>query len=57
MLHSCQNNEKIKYLHESCLKLIQNDKPSSYEQLPEKDWSVSVHHETIQSLANASDKL
>ena len=47
MLHSCQNNNKIKYLHERCLHLIHNDKLSSYE----KDWSVSIHHKNIQSLA------
>ena len=51
MLHSGQNNKKIKHLHERCRRLIQNDKLSSYEELLEKDWSVSVHHRSIQSLA------
>ena len=51
MLHGRQNNKKIKHLHERCLQLIQNDKLSSYEELLEKDWSVSVHHRNIQSLA------
>ena len=51
MLHSRQNNKKIKHLYEKCLRLIQNDKLSSYEELLEKDWSVSVHHRNIQSLA------
>ena len=50
MLHSCQNNKKIKHLHEKCLRLIQNDKLPSYEELLEKDWSVSVHHRNIQGL-------
>ena len=49
MLHSRQNNKKIKHLHERCLRLIQNDKLSSYEELLEKDGSVSVHHRNIQS--------
>ena len=51
MLHSHQNNIKIKHLHERCLQLIQNDKFSSYEELLEKDRSVSVHQRNIQSLA------
>ena len=51
MLHSRQNNKKTKHLHEKCLGLIQNYKLPSYEELLEKDWSVSVHHKNIQSLA------
>ena len=50
MLHSRQNNSKIKHLHERCLRLIHNDKLSSYEELLEKDESVSIHHKNIQSL-------
>ena len=37
LLHSRQNNNKIKHLHERCLRLIHNDKLSSYEELLEKD--------------------
>ena len=51
LLHSRQNNNKIKHLHERCLRLIHNDKLSSYEELLEKDGLVSVHHKNIQSLA------
>ena len=36
---------------ERCLRLIQNDKLSSYEELLEKYGSVSVYHRNIQSLA------
>ena len=43
MLDSRQNNIKIKYLHERCLRRIQNDKLSSYEEPLENDGSVSVH--------------
>ena len=50
MLHSRQNNSKIKHLHERCLRLTHNDKLSSYEELLEKDESVSIHHKNIQSL-------
>ena len=44
MLHSPQNNNKIKHSHERCLRLIHNDKLSSYEELLEKDGSVSIHY-------------
>ena len=37
-------------MKERCLRLIQNDKRSSYEELLEKDGSVSVDHRNIQSL-------
>ena len=50
MLQSRQNNNKIKPLHERCLRLIHNDKLSSYEEILEKDGSVSIHHKNIQSL-------
>ena len=51
MLHSPQNNNKIKHLHERCLRLIHNDKLSSYEELLEKDGPVSIHHKIIQTFA------
>ena len=50
MLHSHQNYNKIKHSHERCLRLIQNDKLSSYEERLEKDGSVSIHHKNIQRL-------
>ena len=51
MLHSRRNNNKIKHLHERCLRLIYCDKNSTYQELLEKDGSVSIHHRNIQSLA------
>ena len=51
MLHTRQNNNKSKHLHERCLRLIHNDKLPSYEELLKKDGSVSIHHKNIQSLA------
>ena len=51
MLHSRQKIKKMKHLRKTYLRLIQNDKLSIYEQLLEKDGSVSVHHTDIQSLA------
>ena len=51
MLHSRHNNNRIKHLHETCLRLIQNDKLSSYKEPLEKDGQVSIQHKNIQSLA------
>ena len=51
MLNSRQNNNEIEHLHERYLRLIHNDKLSSYQELQKKDRSVSIHHENIQNLA------
>ena len=51
MLHSRKNNNKIKLLNERCLRLIYSDKTSTYENLLEKDNSVSIYHKYIQALA------
>ena len=50
MLHSPQHNNKIKHLRERCLRLIHNDKLSSYKKHIEKDGPVFVHHRNIQRL-------
>ena len=47
MFHSRQNNKKINHLYERCLQLIQKDKLPSYEELLEKDVSVSDNHRNI----------
>ena len=57
MLHSRSNNNKIKHLHERCLRLIYNDKQSSYEELLIKDGTVSIHHRNIQTLATEMFKV
>ena len=44
-------------LHESCLRVIYNDKISSFEQLLENDNSVSMHHRNIQTLATEMYKV
>lgn len=51
MFHSCILNNKINRLHERCLRIVYNDKQSSFEELLNKDSSVSIHHRNIQSLA------
>ena len=57
MLHSPRNNSIIRNLHERCLRLIYNDKNSSYEELLTKDGSVSIHHRNIQTLATEFYKI
>ena len=51
MCHNRTNNNKINCLHERCLRLIYNDKKSSFENLLEKGGSVSVHHRNLRTLA------
>ena len=51
MFHSRKANNKINRLHERALRLIYNDYNSSFDQLLEKDGSVSIHHRNIHSLS------
>ena len=61
MCHNRTANSKINRFHERCLRIIYNDKQSSFKMLLEKDSSVSIHHKNIQCLAtemyNASNGL
>ena len=57
MLHSRSNNNKAKHLHERYLRIIYNDKQSSYKELLIKDGKVSIHHRSIQTLANEMFKV
>ena len=50
MCHNRTNNNKIDRLHERCLRLIYNDKKSSFEDLLEKDGSVPIHHRNLRTL-------
>ena len=43
--------KKINRLNERCLRIIYCDKKSSFEELLEKDSSVSIHERDIQILA------
>ena len=49
--HDRTYNKEINRLQERCLRLIYNDKSSSFEGLLEKDNSVSMHHTNPQALA------
>ena len=57
MCHSRENNNKINRLHERCLRIIYNDKRSSFNALLEKDGSVSIHERNIKILATEMFKV
>ena len=44
-------NTKIDRLHERCLRIVYNNKKSSFNELQVKDGSVSIHHQNLQKLA------
>ena len=51
MFHSRGINNKINRIHERCLRVIYNDKKSSFYELLEKDGSVSIHKRNLRFLA------
>ena len=51
MFHSRLLENKIRRLHDRCLRTIYKDKQTSFEQLLDQDNSVSIHHKNIQALA------
>ena len=57
MCHSCEDNNNINRLHERCLRIIYNDKQSSFNALLEKDGSVSIHERNIKILATEMFKV
>ena len=57
MCHSPTINNTINHLHERCLRVIYNDKISSFKELLERDWSVSIHNRNLQILATEMFKV
>ena len=57
MCHSRENNNKINRLHERCLRIIYNNKQSSFNALLEKDGCVLIHERNIKILAKEMFKL
>ena len=51
MCHNGTKNNKINRVHESCLRLIYNDKKYSFEELLEIDSFVSIHDRNLRALA------
>ena len=56
MCHNRTKN-KINGLYERCLRLIYNDKKSSFEQVLEIDSSVYVHGRNLRALATEMYKI
>ena len=44
-------NNKINCIHERALSITYKDKSSTFQELLEKDNSVSIHHRNVQKLA------
>ena len=57
MFHSRTLNNKINPLHERCLRIVYNDKKSTYENLIVRDTFVSVHIRNLQILATKMFKV
>ena len=55
--HSRKLNNKINAIHESVLRITYGDRQSSFQQLLEKDNSVSIHHRNLQVLATEMFKI
>ena len=51
MCHSRQLNTRINNLHYRALRLVYQDENSSFEELLQKDGSVTIHHRNLQFLA------
>ena len=51
IFHSRSLNNNINRLQERCLRIIYNDKRSTFEELLTKDKSISAYHNNIYSLA------
>ena len=57
MCHGRTVNSKIDKLHERCLRVIYNDKKSSFKELLETDKSVPIHIKNLQVLATGMFKV
>ena len=57
MYHSRTLNNKIKRLHEECLRMIYNEKHSALHDLLKKDCSVSIYAQKLQLLVTEMSKL
>ena len=51
MFHSRKLNSRIKKIQERALSLVYNDKSSNFQQLLDKDKSVTIHERNLQVLA------
>ena len=57
MFHSRTLNNRINSLHERALRLVYKDFFSSYQELLDKDRSLTIHHRNLQKLATEMYKI
>ena len=57
MLHSRRLNNKINSIHERALRIAYQDNTSAFQELLNKDNSVSIHHRNLQALATEMFKI
>ena len=57
VFHSRSLNNRINSIHERDLRVTYGDKTSTFQQLLEKDNSVSIHHRNLQTLATEKFKI
>ena len=51
MIHNSGLNNKINHIHERALRIVHNDYDSSFEDLLNKDKSITYHQRNLQQLA------
>ena len=51
MIHNRGLNNKINHIHERALRIVYNDYSSTFEDLLNKDKSVTIHQHNLQQLA------
>ena len=57
MFHSRRLNNKINSIHERALRITYQDQISTFQELLNKDNSVSIHHRNLQALATEMFKI
>ena len=57
MFHSRRLNNKINYIHEKALRSTYQDNMSTFQELLNKDNSVSIHYRNMQALATEMLKI
>ena len=57
MFHSRRLNNKINYIHERALRITYQDSTSTFQELLNKDISVSINHRNLQLLATEMFKI
>ena len=57
MFHSRELNNKMSRIHEKALRITYKDKSSTFQELLEKDNSLSIYHRNVQKLSTDINKV